>query len=400
METTTMTSATRERAASTKEEWNEFSYTGPGTLAGRYLRMFWQPVYVAEDLPVGRPKPVRVMSEDFTLYRGESGEAHLVDFRCAHRGTQLNVGWVEGEEIRCRYHGWKFGPDGRCTEQPGEPEPFCEKIRIKSYPTREYLGLVFAYLGEGDPPEFPRYTALEGNGVLLVTWEIRECNFFNNLENDPIHTFFTHYRTHRSWRNGLPKNFKAEETPYGLTAGRNYILMPNITYRPNLQHRPASKPQWDGKDATKLVDERGNIVGWKLPIDDVRHHHIQVEWFPHGERADRYIQRRKEWLAKQTLSVDEVSEKIFRGEMQLDDIPIPDGEGADVHWLNVLEDTATQCGQGAIADRTAEHLGRTDMLVILLRKVWQRELQALAERRPLTKWIPPEWKSEWIAYAE
>jgi 5,5'-dehydrodivanillate O-demethylase len=86
--------------------------------------------------------------------------------------------------------------------------------------------------------------------------------------------------------------------------------------------------------------------------------------------------------------------------MQLDDIPIPDGEGADVHWLNVLEDTATQCGQGAIADRTAEHLGRTDMLVILLRKVWQRELQALAERRPLTKWIPPEWKPEWIAYAE
>jgi 5,5'-dehydrodivanillate O-demethylase len=58
-----------------------------------------------------------------------------VDFRCAHRGTQLIVGWVEGDEIRCRYHGWKFGPDGRCTEQPGEPKPFCEKIRIKSYPT-------------------------------------------------------------------------------------------------------------------------------------------------------------------------------------------------------------------------------------------------------------------------
>jgi 5,5'-dehydrodivanillate O-demethylase len=91
------------------------------------------------------------MSEDFTLYRGESGAPHLVGFRCAHRGTQVTVGWVEGDEIRCRYHGWKFGPDGQCTEQPGEPEPFCEKIRIKSYPTREYLGLIFAYLAHPVP---------------------------------------------------------------------------------------------------------------------------------------------------------------------------------------------------------------------------------------------------------
>ena len=395
----TVTPSNGQRTASTKEAWNDFAYTGPGTLAGRYLRLFWQPVYVAEDLPIGRPKPVRIMSEDFTLYRGQSGAPHLVDFRCAHRGTQLVVGWVEGEEIRCRYHGWKFGPDGQCTEQPGELEPFCEKIRIKSYPTREYLGLVFAYLGEGNPPEFTRYPALEGDGVRLITYEIRECNFFNNLENDPIHTFFTHHRTHRSWRTGLPKEFKVEETPHGITAGRNYILLPNLTYRPNLQYRPATKPQWDGKDTTKLVDERGNIVGWKLPLNDERHHFVQVEWFPHSERAEHYIQRRKEWLAKQTLTVEEVVEKIFRGEMQLDDIPIP-AEGADVHWLNIVEDAATQCGQGAIADRTAEHLGRTDMQVILLRRIWQRELRALAEGLPLTRWTPPKWHPQWIAAAD
>src|SRR5437868_10725311 len=86
----------------------DFAHTGPGTLAGRYLRSFWQPVYPSGQLSAGRAMPIRIMSEDFTLYRGESGEAHLVAFRCAHRGTQLSTGWVEGDELRCFYHGWKY----------------------------------------------------------------------------------------------------------------------------------------------------------------------------------------------------------------------------------------------------------------------------------------------------
>ena len=50
-----------------------FVHTGPGTIAGRYLRRFWQPVYVAERLNAGQAMPIRIMGEDFTLYRGESG---------------------------------------------------------------------------------------------------------------------------------------------------------------------------------------------------------------------------------------------------------------------------------------------------------------------------------------
>src|SRR5256886_8373688 len=83
----------------------DFVHTGPGTLAGRYLRMFWQPVYVAKDLAPGKATTFRLLSEDFTLYRGETGQPHLLQLRCAHRATQLNTGWVEGDEIRCFYHG-------------------------------------------------------------------------------------------------------------------------------------------------------------------------------------------------------------------------------------------------------------------------------------------------------
>src|SRR5262245_41698174 len=97
---------------------NDFVQTGPGTHAGRYLRMFWQPVFHSIDLAVGRAMPLRIMSESFTLYRGTTGRVFLVDFRCPHRGFQLAAGWVEGENLRCFYHGWKFAGDGRCIEQP------------------------------------------------------------------------------------------------------------------------------------------------------------------------------------------------------------------------------------------------------------------------------------------
>src|SRR5712692_4359734 len=144
---------TRHRKRRSKApDYRDFVHTGPGTLAGRYMRLFWQPVYRSKDLHRGHAKPIRIMSEDFTLYRGEGGQAHVVAFRCAHRGTQLSTGWVEGDEIRCFYHGWKYDASGQCVEQPAEPEPFCQRIKIRAYPTREYLGIIWAYLGEGDAP--------------------------------------------------------------------------------------------------------------------------------------------------------------------------------------------------------------------------------------------------------
>jgi 5,5'-dehydrodivanillate O-demethylase len=74
--------------------------TGPATIAGKYMRKFWHPVLRAEDLKPGWAKPIRIMGEDFTLYRGESGRPQVVDFRCPHRQSTLSVGWVEGDCIR------------------------------------------------------------------------------------------------------------------------------------------------------------------------------------------------------------------------------------------------------------------------------------------------------------
>ncbi len=76
-----------------------------------------------------------------------------------HRRTQLSEGWVEGDRIRCLYHGWKFGSDGACQERPAEMGT--GGIRIKTYPTEEFLGFIYGYFGEGAPPPFPPFPALE-----------------------------------------------------------------------------------------------------------------------------------------------------------------------------------------------------------------------------------------------
>ncbi len=60
-----------------RADWSDFHHTGPDTLAGRYLRMFWQPVLHCEELTTGCARPIKIMNGDYTLYRGEAGAVHL-----------------------------------------------------------------------------------------------------------------------------------------------------------------------------------------------------------------------------------------------------------------------------------------------------------------------------------
>jgi len=247
----------------------DFVHTGPGTLAGRYMRMFWQPVFRAQDLPAGRAFPLRIMSEDFTIYRGEGGTPHVVGPRCAHRRTQLSVGWVEGDCIRCFYHGWKYGADGQCVEQPAETQSFAGKVRIASYPTREYLGLIFAYLGEGEPPELPRYPELEAEGILEVETFVRACNYFSDLDNacDPLHVTFVHQGSRIDINRFIDvRNIDAEESDFGVTIKIRRTtegggLRLNLFGMPNMQL--LRLPPTD-KSETMWRE----FISWRVPVDD------------------------------------------------------------------------------------------------------------------------------------
>jgi 5,5'-dehydrodivanillate O-demethylase len=364
-------------------------HTGPGTLAGRYLRMFWQPVYLARQLAPGRAKPIRILSEEFTLYRGESGIPHCLAFRCAHRGTQLSTGWVEGDELRCFYHGWKYGPDGQCVEQPAEPEPFCQRIRIRSYPTEEYLGLIFVYFGEGDPPPLPRYPDFEREAGRTANMYLRPCNFFQNLDNDGIHIFFVHRRPGNDfaeWNGKVPSLGVHGEDEFGIVSkGRSGS---NLTHRgmPTLRIRkqtPGNHPRAE------------DSLAWHVPIDDERHWAVQVDISHNPEAVERATDS-AEWM-----DPNELADEILDGRLGSDAVDmrlptvrvkdavlhLPDGRITDIVKV---QDCVSQVGQGRIADRSEEHLGKTDESVILFRKIWERELRALHEGRPLKRWYRPE----------
>src|SRR5205085_6007772 len=200
--------------------------------AGGYMRRCWHPVARAQDRPAGRAKPLLNLGEDYTLYRGEGGTQHVVAFRCAHRGTPLSTAWVEGDCIRCFYHGWKYDGSGQCVEQPAENPSFESKIHVRAYPTRDYLGLVFAYLGEGEPPPFPRYEQLEEEGVIETHSYVRECSYFNSVENnmDEVHLAFVHRASSftATGINAFLPEISGEETDYGIV---RYGRRPNGTTR-------------------------------------------------------------------------------------------------------------------------------------------------------------------------
>ena len=360
----------------------DFVHTGPNTLAGTYLRSFWQPVFCSHEIQPGCARPIRILGEDLTLYRGDGGAPHVVGFRCAHRKTQLSIGWVEGDCLRCFYHGWKYDGSGQCVEQPAEPKPFSDKIRIPSYPVTEYLGLIFAYLGEGEPPPLPSYPKLESPDISLDVVRLdRICNYFNNIDNslDNAHVRFVHGRHRETARDEIVKGdpiISVEESEWGIKRhvqypnGKTitaYFGMPNINYL-------------NGQVVDAEI-KRADLLVFKVPVDDENHIHFEVRSIPFtGECAREWLQRRREKRAKEAADRAGLVGEVLQGRLHLNDI---DPKRTD---YVMIEDEIAQTGQGKIPDRRNEHLGRSDAGVILLRKIWERELRALSEGKPTKKW--------------
>jgi 5,5'-dehydrodivanillate O-demethylase len=352
---------------------------GPGTPGGRYMRAYWQPVARCADVAPGQAIPIRILGEKFTLYRGEGGNVHLVDFACAHRGTQLSTGFVEDDCIRCLYHGWRYDASGQCVEQPGEDPGFAGKVRIRTYPVDEYLGLVFAYLGEEDPaPPMRRFPDLEGPGVLETDpAEIWPCNFLNRLDNDMAHVSWTHRESLKRVGQRVEHNTYAqtyEETAFGI-ADPNGIGNPHVMPNINILRVPLrGNDRWKGLFLQRLI--------FLVPIDDDNSIAFDVTFAPGltGDEAEAFRRPRlNDGDMDQTL---DIAREILAGKRSIRDVPPTLAREKQF----MIEDYVTQVGQGRLIDRAPEHLGRNDALLILFRKVWRREVRALAEKQPLTAW--------------
>jgi 5,5'-dehydrodivanillate O-demethylase len=378
-----------------KVQFADLEPVGPGTPSGTYLRRFWHPVYRVKDLPVGRPKPIEVLGERFTLYRGEDGKPRLVDFRCPHRGTQLSLGWIEGNDIRCRYHGWKFDANGQCIEQPNEDRPFCQRVKMRSYPVREYLELIFAYLGEGEPPELQKLPDFEVPGVIIADpVEVLPCNFWNRLDNDLSHIAWVHRATaQRTGRHDymILRREDVVETSYGWCSTRytrsnldgmkdmsktSHFIMPTIN---QFGHRTRAK----GFENRNLWDTK---ITWTVPVNDQKFAAFDVTLTPiEGEEARIYAENRAKYQEEEAQSRWDLAEKVLAGEMTLEEIPADIGAYTSFE----IEDYTTQVGQGPVRGRNREHLGRSDERMVVLRRKWLEEVNAMLNEKPTKKWQLP-----------
>src|SRR3546814_5284998 len=116
----------------------DFARVENDALAGQLLASFWQPIALSQNYVAGKARRIKILGTHYTLYRGADGHMRLVQDRCPHRGTSLAYGWVEGDSIRCRYHGWKFDGSGQGEDFPAETATYAANICLKTYRSEEH----------------------------------------------------------------------------------------------------------------------------------------------------------------------------------------------------------------------------------------------------------------------
>lgn len=172
--------------------------TDPGTPMGEYMRRFWHPVCLSEEL-TDVPKAIRIMGENLVAFRDRSGRIGVLQRHCSHRGASLEYGIIQPKGIRCCYHGWVYDVDGKILEMPTEPDDsqMFNSIYHGAYPAFERSGLVFAYMGNPETvPKFPEYDVYRfpEDNKLVAFSNIYPCNWLQVYENimDHMHTALLH----------------------------------------------------------------------------------------------------------------------------------------------------------------------------------------------------------------
>jgi 5,5'-dehydrodivanillate O-demethylase oxygenase subunit len=355
-------------------------HCGPDTDMGKLLRRFWHPIALSRDVDRCKALGVRILGEDLTVYRGESGRVYAVGARCAHRKTLLHTGWIVGEEIRCMYHGWQYDGTGHCTLRPAEGDTQLPAIGIGGYPLKEYAGLIFAYMGALPAPAFdlPRKDVFERSDTLYFTRaEPWNCNWFQQVENslDAVHVSFVHQKgkvgVFGAAVSGAIPELDYIETDAGIrqiaTRGKNNVRISDWTF-PNANHIVVPGLAQD--------DPWLHVGHWVVPNDDEHTTRIIAYAIPSSTpEADRRI---TDYFARYgDYNPADHHDALFRHNRYPEDPLIQ---------LTSAQDYVAAMGQGTIADRSDEWLGRSDAGIALLRSVFLREMEAVRRGRATKHW--------------
>lgn len=369
--------------------------TGPSTPAGGLLRAYWQPAALVSELSADRPvTPIRLLGEDLVLFSTEDGQRGLISRFCAHRGVDLAFGRVEDGGLRCLYHGWLYGPDGRCLEQPAEPphSRFAEKIRIASYPCVERNGIVFAYLGAGDPPPFPDYDCFTAPEEYTFAFKgLWECNWLQGVEGgiDPSHVSFLHRFLKEDPRESYGQQFREEVAGTGKTLS----AIVGESFRPDIEVESAEHglrvyairhldEQTCHVRITNLVFPNAFVVPfgndkafcqWHVPIDDENHYWYMIlyDFAAVTDRETLLAQRLREVSLPDYRPLRNRRNNWGFDPAEQRDLTYT-GMGLDI---NVHDQWAVE-SMGPIQDRTVERLGVSDRAVTANRRLLLKAIDA------------------------
>jgi len=173
---------------------------------GIFLRNAWYVAAWNHELIDGKKLARTILEQPIVIYRGASGQVVALDDRCCHRAAPLSMGRIEGDDIRCMYHGMKFDPAGKCIQIPGQ-EMIPPKLGVRSYPVVERYNLIWIWTGDAEradpglivdypPLSDPKWRGLPGYMHYKANWLL----IVDNLS-DFAHLAFVHTNTL-----GGPKN--------------------------------------------------------------------------------------------------------------------------------------------------------------------------------------------------
>ncbi|HXE16874.1 MAG TPA: Rieske 2Fe-2S domain-containing protein [Stellaceae bacterium] len=381
-------------------ELNErLTRVGPGTPGGELLRRYWHPIYPEAKLLDNPVAKVRILCEDLVLFRDRGGKLGLVQERCPHRQTSLSVGIPEPEGLRCCYHGWLFSAEGKCLEQPLEPggTSFKDKIQITAYPVQEMGGLIWAYLGPKPAPLLPRWDLfVRKHGFRQMVGHQLPCNWLQCMENrgDLGHAVYLHgrlfqYALEREGRltddpkaryNVMVKT-QAEALARGVTT--KYRAIPN---------------KYGFAKGMLNSDQKEDARAWTIGVNPILFPYL-LAFGP--EAGDKRI--RKSYQLGVPVDDTNTWHINYFCYVVPDEIPIPHQDfvpyaEVPLHKPNgeyrldyVLgQDMVAWTEQGAITDRSQEHLGASDALVVAYRNLLREQIDLVeAGKEPMNVFRDP-----------
>jgi nitrite reductase/ring-hydroxylating ferredoxin subunit len=387
-----------------REQNDYLTRVGPRTALGKLMRMYWQPVALVEELDGVRPvTAVRLCGEDYVLFRDGQGRYGLLDRDCPHRGADLAFGRLEDGGLRCAFHGWLFSVAGRCLETPAEPEgsPLCGNVRQRAFPVVEKSGILWAYVGEGEPPAFAALDCFTAPGAYTFAFKgLFECNWLQALEVgiDPAHASYLHrFFQDEDAAGGYGRQFRAASADSELPMTR--VL------------REYTRPIIN----VELTEYGLRLIALREIDQERTHVRVTSQLFPHAivipMSADMTITQwhvpvddeNCYWYAIFTSFAGPVDRTTMREQrLQLYELPAyrsrrnrNNGYGFDPREqasrtytgmgtdINVHDQWAVE-SMGAIQDRTREHLGQSDKAILQYRRLLRQEIEtAAAGGRPL-----------------